>query len=88
MNLKDFEGMTPVEAWAKQTQLVQDYEETLYGQLYLTKLADNYKRVGNMKLEQYKIMYKKYTAQLKNFNIKDMGNKARKIFSKMKFLMR
>lgn len=86
IDLDQFKGMTPMEMWAEQTRMVTDYEEKLNGQLYLRKMADNYQRVGKMKVEQYKLLYEKYKLQAKNFDIKRVGNIARKVFTRMKFL--
>ena len=84
--IMDLKNLTPLEALSKHQELAQDYKESLDMSLYMHKMADDYKRIGKMKLEQYKVLYKKYKTQIKNFKLKDLGNKAKKIFSKMKFL--
>jgi hypothetical protein len=85
-SVDQFKNMTPLEAINSEINKFNSYQETIAGQLHIRKMADKYKRVGEMQLEQYKILFKKYKSQVTNLNIRKIGNKALKIVSKVKFL--
>lgn len=85
-DLEKYKNKTPWEAISSETQDIATYRETIESQIHIRQVADNYRIMGVMQLEQYKTLFKKYKSQVTNFNIRDLSKKALSQVVKTKFL--